>query len=117
MFPVISDPRNFTPANRNERSYIPNAVPIAPGANLNLSCAVVAHKLKASIGIRGSSMITGGLERADANQTPNLVNDRLPKYTRSILFLEVIAYILRRSRVSWLNDTGKHDVPQCDEDF
>jgi len=62
-------------------------------------------------------MTTGNLEKADASQTPNLANIRVPKYARSILFLKVIAYILRRNRVSWLNDTGKHDVPQRDEDF
>jgi len=117
VFPVISDPRSFYADSWNERSYVPNAVPIDIGTNLNLSSAKVAHKLEASIGIRGRSMTTGNLEKADASQVPNLANIRLQKYARSTLFLKVIAYILRQNRVSRLNDTDNHGVPQRDEDF
>lgn len=62
-------------------------------------------------------MITGDLIRSDANETANLANPMLPKYTTRILFLDVIAYILRQNQFRQLSDANKHGVPQRDKDF
>ena len=84
---------------------------------MDLRSVTTPHKLKASIGIEWRSRTTGCLTRVGASDTTNLTDTRVPKYTASILFLEVIAYILEFNRVSdGLNDTDKHEVPQCDED-
>ena len=53
----------------------------------------------------------------DTSVTVNLVNANAPKYTASILFLKVIAYILRRNRISRSTDEEKCRVPQRDEDI
>ena len=78
---------------------------------------MTTHNLKASIGIEGSSTTAGDLRKDDANDIANLANTRVPKYTASILFFEVIAYILGRNHISRLSGTGKRGVPQCDEDI
>jgi len=95
----------------DERNYAPNAVPIEFGTNLNLSSGRCPHKLKASTGIRGRSMTVGGLEKDDASDIANLANAKLPKYAASILFLKVIAYILRQYCISWVSNTDKLDIP------
>ena len=74
------------------------------------------HKSKTSIGIGGKFTTTGGLTKDLTSGTTNLTNTRAPKYTASILFLEVTAYTLGQSRISRLSDGGKRDAPQRDED-
>ena len=61
--------------------------------------------------------MVGGLRKDDSIPTVNLASTMVPKYTASILFLEVIAYILGRNHISWLSGTGRHGVPQRDEDI
>ena len=51
-----------------------------------------------------------------ASDTPTLANARAPKYAASILFLEVIAYILKGDRIIRSMDVDGLDVPQRDED-
>ena len=56
------------------------------------------HKSKVSIGTGGRSTTVRGPTRFDASETANLAIVMLPKYTASILFLDVIAYTLRQNR-------------------
>ena len=69
-------------------------MPTEFGANINWRRVSTAHRLKASIGIGGSSIIAGGLRKDVTNAMVNLANTMIPKYIASFLFLEVIAYIL-----------------------
>ena len=77
-------------------------VPIALGINLNWRCGTTGQKLKASIGIGGRTKNVTGLTKDDASDTTNLANARVPRYTARILFPKVIAYTLRRNRISRL---------------
>ena len=87
-----------------KETHSPNAVPIPLGTNLNWRFGTTGQKLKASIGIGGRSTNATGRVKDDASDTANLANARVPKYTARILFLEVIAYTLRRTRISWSRD-------------
>ena len=58
------------------------------------------HSLKTSIVVEGGSTTTGGSIRFDARETTSIANAVLPKYTTSILFFDVSAYILRKNQVS-----------------
>lgn len=78
--------------------YIPKAVPSECGTLLNRKSTTNPHKLKASIGAGGRSMIVRGPTRFDASETANLASAMLPKYTASILFLDVTAYTLRQNQ-------------------
>lgn len=84
----------------DESNDIPNPVAIESGINMNSRFTEAAHMLKASTGIRGRSTKTGGLAKDIATGIVILANARVPKYAASILFLEVIAYILGRNRIS-----------------
>lgn len=59
----------------------------------------------------------GLLIKVNASDMTTLASTKIPKYIVSILFLELIAYILERNRIGWLCDAGGYDVPQCDEDL
>ena len=69
------------------------------------------------MGNEGRSTTVGGLTKDATSVTVNLVNARAPKYAVRILFLKVIAYILRRGCISQLRDEDKCGVPQCNEDI
>ena len=56
--------------------------------------------LKPSSGIGGRGVYTGGLKNDDASATANFATSKTPKYTASFLFLQVIAYTLRRNGIS-----------------
>ena len=58
-----------------------------------------------------------GVANATTSNRANLPNARTPKYAARILFLEVIAYILRSICIGRLNERfGGDDAPQRDED-
>ena len=83
---------------------------------MNLRFIVIPHKLEAFIGSEWRSTKTGRWTKAGARDISDLANARVPKYTASILFLEVIAYILGRNHISQSTDTDKRDAPQHNED-
>ena len=83
---------------------------------MNLRFIVIPHKLEAFIGSERRSTKTGRWTKAGARDMIDLANARVPKYTASILFLEVIAYILGRNHISRSTGTGKRDAPQHNED-
>ena len=62
-------------------------VPIEFGANINWRSASMTQKLKASVGIKGSSITAGGLRKVDTSAVVNLADTMIPKYTASFLFL------------------------------
>ena len=94
----------------------PNAVAIEFGTNLNWRSITVTHMWVASTGIEGKFAIVGALMNEVANATVNLVNARVPKYAANIVFPELIAYILKRHRVSLSGGDKTHDVvPQRNE--
>lgn len=113
---AVSKSPGFYADNWNEHDHAPNTVPIEFGANMNLRFIVIPHKLEAFIGSEWRSTKTGRWTKAGARDISDLANARVPKYTASILFLEVIAYILGRNHISRSTDTDKRDAPQHNED-
>ena len=92
--PRDQQPLTFYADSWDKYKHVPNRVPTEFGANINWRRVSTAHRLKASIGIGGSSIIAGGLRKDVTNAMVNLANTMIPKYIASFLFLEVIAYIL-----------------------
>ena len=78
-------------------------VPIVVGINLNWRSA--------------ATVTAGDLTRTVENAITNLANASVPKYTRRILFLNVMAHILRWIASVSLGATVEVcDLPQRDED-
>jgi len=92
-------------------------VPIEFGINMRWRLILIGHKLKVSIGIGGRVIIVGRLKKAVTRCMVVLANIRITKYTVSILFLEVIAYILERIHFNQSSALSKRSVPQCDEEI
>lgn len=61
-------------------------------------------------------MTVRGLIEFDVSEMANLANVMLPKHTASILFSNVVVYILRQGQISESSDAELRDVPQH-EDF